>query len=59
MQKKIIEFIQEKPDITRLELARRLGITENGVKCHIKKLTVNGMIKRVGKKWHILDQDDI
>jgi ATP-dependent DNA helicase RecG len=49
--KKIIEYIHETPDITRKELAFRLGITENGVKYHIKNLTQDGVIKRIGKKW--------
>ena len=49
--KKIIEYIHETPDITRKELAFRLGITENCVKYHIKNLTQDGVIKRIGKKW--------
>jgi len=49
--RKIIEYIEETPNITRKELAMRLGITENGVKYHIKNLTQDGIIKRIGKKW--------
>jgi predicted HTH transcriptional regulator len=52
--KKIIQYIQETPDITRKELARRLGMTENGVKYHIKNLTQDGIIKRMGKQWCLL-----
>jgi ATP-dependent DNA helicase RecG len=50
----MIQYIQETPDITRKELARRLGMTENGVKYHIKNLTQDGIIKRVGKQWCLL-----
>jgi len=51
--KKIIEFIQETPYITRKELASNLAITENGVKYHIKNLTHDGIIKRVDNHWII------
>jgi len=52
--RKIIEFIKETPDTTRKELAGRLGITENGVKYHIKKLTQDGIIKRMENQWCVL-----
>jgi len=52
--RKIIQYIQETPDITRKELAKRLGMTENGVKYHIKNLTHDGIIKRMGKQWCLL-----
>ena len=43
-------MIAENPDITRNELAERLGLSEDGAKYHIDKLRKGGFIKRVGGK---------
>lgn len=45
---KIIEQIHNNPRITRNELASILGITSDGVKYHLQKLTSEGMIVRHG-----------
>ena len=47
-QEKIIELIRQNPKITRKEMALKLGITEDGVKYNLKKLSVNNIIERVG-----------
>jgi ATP-dependent DNA helicase RecG len=57
-QQKILLSIQDKPDITRRELAEKVGISSNGVKYHLDKLKNRGVIRHVGatKKgyWEIL-----
>lgn len=45
---KIIVLIEQKPDVTRLELAKAIGITDSGVKYHLKKIQEKGLIRRVG-----------
>lgn len=45
---KIIALIQEKPEITRQELAAELGITDSGIKYHLKKMQGKGLLRRVG-----------
>jgi ATP-dependent DNA helicase RecG len=57
-QQKILSSIKDKPDITRRELAEKVGISSNGVKYHLDKLKNRGVIRHVGatKKgyWEIL-----
>lgn len=45
---KIIEQIRNNPKITRNELASILGITSDGVKYHLQKMTIEGIIVRHG-----------
>lgn len=45
---KIIEQLRNNPKITRSELASILGITADGVKYHLQKMTVDGAIIRHG-----------
>lgn len=45
---KIIEQIRSNPKITRNELAVLLGITPDGVKYHLQKMTTEGVIVRYG-----------
>lgn len=45
---KIIEQIHNNPKITRNELASILGITSDGVKYHLQKMTAEGVIIRHG-----------
>jgi len=45
---KIIEQIRNNPKITRNELASILGITSDGVKYHLQKMTADGVIVRHG-----------
>lgn len=49
-QIKIIELIKENPKITRKELAKKINITDDGVKYNLKKLAEKGIIKRIGAK---------
>lgn len=45
---KIIEQLRNNPKITRNELASILGITSDGVKYHLQKMTIEGVIIRHG-----------
>lgn len=45
---KIIEQLRNNPKITRNELASILGITPDGVKYHLQKMTIEGIIFRHG-----------
>lgn len=45
---KIIEQLHNNPKITRNELASILGITSDGVKYHLQKMTIEGVIVRHG-----------
>jgi ATP-dependent DNA helicase RecG len=54
-------LIQHKPEITRQELAIELGITDSGVKYHLKKMQAKGLIRRVGPDkgghWEVSSQN--
>ena len=45
---KILELISASPSITISEIADRLGMTKRGVDKNIKRLKVQGIIRRVG-----------
>lgn len=45
---RIIEQLHNNPKITRNELASILGITSDGIKYHLRKMTVDGVIIRHG-----------
>jgi len=48
IQEIILKIMEEKPEITQRELAQIIGITINGIKYHIKKMTNAGIIKHEG-----------
>jgi len=45
---RIIRLIRHNPQITRQELAIELGISDSGVKYHLKKMKAEDLIRRVG-----------
>jgi len=47
-QKKILEAIENNPNITQDELADIVGITRKSIISNMKKLQENGLIKRIG-----------
>ncbi|HQA75538.1 MAG TPA: ATP-binding protein [Salinivirgaceae bacterium] len=59
-QEKILEAIRNKPEITQREIAQTIGITIDGIKYHIKKMTQAGIIKHEGPtksgKWVIINE---
>jgi ATP-dependent DNA helicase RecG len=59
---KIFALIQHKLEITRQELAIELGITDSGVKYHLKKMQAKGLIRRVGPDkgghWEVANQNE-
>jgi ATP-dependent DNA helicase RecG len=57
-QERILALLGLEPSITRVELARRVGVTPDGVKYHLAKLKSAGAIRHVGPTksgyWEIL-----
>lgn len=57
-QEKILEAIRNNPRITRRELARLLGRTDDSIKYHLHKLARQGILKHIGAtksgEWVIL-----
>lgn len=55
----IMQMVKENPKVKRKEIADRLGMTVDGVRYHLKKLTVLGVLKFEGNsktgQWIILD----
>jgi ATP-dependent DNA helicase RecG len=45
---KILDLIARNPEITRQNLAEETGISDNGVKYHLRKMQGKGLIRRVG-----------
>ncbi|MBI2629851.1 putative DNA binding domain-containing protein [Candidatus Pacearchaeota archaeon] len=57
---KILVLIRENPEITRRELAEKIGITEDGIKFNLNQLKKQGRIKRIGPdkggSWEVKDE---
>lgn len=55
---KIVELMRTNPKITRNELAAALGMTPDGIKYHLQKMTGEGLISRKGSArngyWEIV-----
>ena len=47
-QKKILEILKKKPQISRKELAEELSINTSAIQKHLMKLKEAGYIKRIG-----------
>lgn len=47
-QEIILDAIRKNPKITRVELAAKLGISPDTVKYHLRRLTGQGTIERIG-----------
>ena len=60
-QAEVLHLIQDKPDITRKEMADSLEINESAIQKHIEKLKEKGVIERTGGDrggyWKILIDD--
>ena len=56
---KIIALIAQNPNVTRQELAKAIGITDSGVKYHLKKMQEKKIIRRVGPDkgghWEVVE----
>ncbi len=59
---KIVALILQKPEITRQELAMKLGITDSGIKYHLKKMQDKSLLRRVGPDkggyWEVVQQNE-
>ena len=57
-QERILRELQRNPNITRNELAQIIGVSPDGVKYHLQKLSKDGIIKRIGStrsgKWEFI-----
>jgi len=57
---KILDAIRKDPYITRRELAKIAGVSEDGVKFHINRLKSKGLLKRVGPDkggyWEVMEK---
>lgn len=47
-QEKILALIRAQPNITRKEMAHRLGLSDSGIKYHLTKLKTAGITRRHG-----------
>ena len=58
---KILDLIKENSQITRKELAEKIGISENGIKFSLNQLKQKGLLKRIGADkgghWGIIGDD--
>ena len=56
-QERILSLLATEPEITRRKLAKRLGITSDGVKYHLNKLRAAGIIQHIGPakggRWEV------
>ena len=57
----ILILIKNNPAVTKKELASSVGMTEDGVKYHLNKLKINGVLRRVGPDkggyWEVVDNN--
>ena len=60
-RERILEYIRSHPEITRNELAASLGVTLDGVKYHLQKMTKEGVLVRKGSArsgfWVVADDE--
>ncbi|WP_141699170.1 winged helix-turn-helix transcriptional regulator, partial [Candidatus Thiosymbion oneisti] len=61
-QERILALLRQEPTLTRKALAARIGVTANGIKYHLTKLTESGRIRHVGPTrkghWEVLAQKE-
>ena len=59
-RKRILDCLRDEPELTRRELAERIGVTPDGIKYHLRKLKADGVIRRVGSdragRWLVVIQ---
>ena len=58
VREKILVQLRRRPTTTRIELARALGLTPEGIKYHLNKLRAEGVVRHVGATksghWEVL-----
>lgn len=58
VREKILAKLRRRPTTTRLELARELGLSPEGIKYHLNKLRAEGVVRHVGPtksgRWEVL-----
>jgi len=57
-QDKLVSLILAKPEISQQELAEALGLTRGGIKYHLNKMKLDGVLRHVGParggSWEVL-----
>ena len=55
---RLLDHLRAEPELTRKALAKRVGLTQDGVKYHLEKLKAAGALRRVGSaragRWEVL-----
>ena len=58
-RKRILDCLRAEPELTRRELAERIGVTSDGIKYHLRKLKADRTVRRVGSdragRWVVAD----
>ena len=56
---RILDYLRAEPELTRRELAERVGVTPDGVKYHLRELKAAGVLRRVGSDragyWEVVE----
>ena len=59
-RERILDYLRAEPELTRRELAERIGVTPDGIKYHLRKLKADGSVRRVGSdragRWVVTDR---
>ena len=59
-RQRILDCLRDEPELTRRELAERIGVTPDGIKYHLRKLKADSVIRRVGSdragRWLVVSQ---
>ena len=57
-QSQVVNMLLSTPSMTKKEMAEKLGLSTDGVKYHIKKMTESGIVRYVGTSrnghWELL-----
>jgi len=60
MRDRVLLLLRDNPDMTRAQLAYRLGLTPDGAKYHLDKLRAAGLLRRNGPtkggRWEVAER---
>ena len=58
-QERIQKLLRQQPDLTRRGLAAKIGLSDDGIKYHLNKMRLSGLIRHVGSTkaghWEVLN----
>jgi ATP-dependent DNA helicase RecG len=59
----ILDIIARKPGSTRKELAEATGVSDNGIKYHLRRMQKNGVLRRIGPDkgghWEVVRKNSV